>query len=325
MILAALPYVVMQLDRGIRRVIGFGGVGLVVVVLLLAAAIPASIEASERQPLGQRVDDLRDGVSALSGWVRMSGEITTLTSPQAVASGQQVQSLLVEPSGDAILLLSPGELDELSEITGQVSNSANAAETARRVGGPRFPDGDLEVIDRYVITVDDPIVPAENQTWAPVWAALGVAALLVIGRRIGYPVVRLRPDADPPVGPRPLAVGELLDVRPLEPEDETGPSLAAPWGRLERVPRHRDTDPYFELRVPGQQRPTEFRRHRWSRATPGTLWTIRERVPVVHLHDWGIEVVLAVRSEADRDRLLASFAIDDEAPQGAAAERVARA
>jgi len=315
----------MQLDRGIRRVIRFGGVWVVVSVLLLAAAIPASIEASERQPLGQRVDDLRDGFSALSGWVRMTGEITTLTSPTAVAGGQQVQSLLVEPSGDAILLLANRELDELTEITGQVSNSANAADTARRVGGPRFPVGDLEVIDRYVITVDDPIVPADRQTWAPVWVALGVAAVLVVGRRVGYPVVRLRPDAPPPAGPRPLAVGEPMDVRPLEPQEETGPSLAAPWGRLERVPRHRHTDPYFELRIPGQERPIQFRRHRWSRATPGTLWTIRERVPVVHLHDWGIEVVLALRSEADRDRLLASFALDDEAPEGAAAERQARA
>jgi hypothetical protein len=323
-ILAAIPYLVMQLDRGIRRVIGFGGVWLVVVVLLLAAAIPASIEASERQPLGQRVDDLRDGVSALSGWVRMTGEITTLTSPEAVAGGQQVQSLLVEPSGDAILLIANRELDNLTEITGHVSSSANAAATARSIGGPRFPAGDLEVIDRYVITVDDPIVPADGQTWAPVWAALGVAALLVIGLRVGYPVIRLRRDAPTPPGARPLAVGETMEVRPLEPQLETGAALAAPWGSLERVPRHRDTDPYFILRTPGQERPVEFRRHRWSRATPGTLWTIRERVPVVHLHDWGIETVLALHSEADRDRLLASFAIDEEMDQGAA-ERQARA
>lgn len=305
MIPAVLPYLVLQLDRGIRRVVGFGGVALVVVTLLTAAAIPAVLEASERQPIGQRVDDLRDGVSSLTNWVRMFGEITTLTSPEAVAGGQQVQSLLVEPSGDAILLLSHRELDELDEITGTVSSSATAGTTARRVGGERFPAGDLEVIDRYVITVDDPIVPAGAQ----VWIALGVAALLVVGRWVGYPLIWLRRNAPAPVGARPLAIGEAIEVRPIDPEEETGPALRAGWGRLERVPRERDTDPYFILHEPGETRPVEFRRHRWSRATPGRLWTIRDRMPAVHLHDWGLEVVLGMRSERDRDRLLASFAI----------------
>lgn len=309
MIPAAIPYLVLQLDRGIRRVVGWGGVGILVVILLVAAGIPAVLEASERQPIGQRVDDLRDGVSSLTSWVRMFGEITTLTSPQAVAGGQQVQSLLVEPSGDAILLLSHRELDDLDEITGHVANSANADTTARRVGGERFPAGELEVIERYVITVDDPIVPAERQTWAPVWVALGVAGVLVVGRWVGYPVVWLRRNAPPPAGARPLAIGESIAVRPIDPEEETGIALRAGWGRIERVPRERDTDPYFILHDPGEARPVQFRRHRWSRATPGRLWTIRDRMPAVHLHDWGLEVVLGLRSEADRDRLLASFAI----------------
>jgi hypothetical protein len=308
-ILAAIPYLVMQLDRGIRRVVGFGGVWLVVVLLLVAAAIPASIEASERQPIGQRVDDLRDGVSSLSGWVRMSGQITTLTSPDAVAAGQDVRSILVEESGDAILLTSNRELDDLAEITGQVSNSANAGNTARRIGGPRFPEGEIEVIDHYVITVDDPIVPAERQTWAPVWVALGVAGVLVVGLWAGYPLVWLRRNAPLPDGARPLDIGESIEVRPIEPEEETGTGLRAKWGRLERVPRERDTDPYFILHDPEEARPVQFRRHRWSRATPGRLWTVRDGMPVVHLHDWGLEVVLGLRSEADRDRLLASFAI----------------
>jgi hypothetical protein len=310
-ILAAIPYLVMQLDRGIRRALGgFGGVSLLIVVLLGAAAVPPAIEASQQQPLHQSVDDLRDGISALSRWVRMSGEITTLTAPDLVAAGQQVQSLLVEESGDAILLLSDEPVDSLTEITGRVQDSANMDSTARSVGGDRFPQGDIEVIDRYNIRVDDPIVPAASRSWVFVWAALATAMVLFVAQRVGYPVVRLRRDAG--AGPaRPLAVDEEIDVRAIEPQEELGPSLVAPWGRFRRVLQQRDTDPYFELRIPGHERPIHFRRHRWSRATPGTLWTIRERMPVVHLHDWGLEIVLGLRSEADRDRLLASFAVGE--------------
>jgi hypothetical protein len=101
-------------------------------------------------------------------------------------------------------------------------------------------------------------------------------------------------------------------VRVLEPQEETGPALRGPWGRLRRLERNDPSDPYFSLDVEGQARPVQFRRHRWSRAIPGTLWTVAERVPIVHLHDWGIEVVLALRSEPERERLLASFVVDDE-------------
>ncbi|HEX6129061.1 MAG TPA: hypothetical protein VF071_08585 [Candidatus Limnocylindria bacterium] len=321
-LVAAIPYTVLQLDRALRWLLrGFGGVTLLIVLLLGAAAVAPAIEASEVQPISQSVDELRDGVSSLSGWVRMRGQITTLTSPEAVEAGQQVQSLLVEPSGDAIVLISPGPLDHLQEITGHVSNSANAGQTARNVGGPRFPAGDLEVIDRYVITVDDPIVPGEQRSWWLVWTLLIAAAVLFVGQRVGYPVIHLQRDRAPAGGARPLSVGERIDVRVLEPQDETAPRLRGPWGSLQRLERRDPTDPYFSLVVPDHGRPTQFRRHRWSRATPGTLWTVTERMPVVHLHDWGIEVVLGLRTEAERERLLASFVIDDEEDAAVGPER----
>ncbi|HEX6128974.1 MAG TPA: hypothetical protein VF071_08145, partial [Candidatus Limnocylindria bacterium] len=58
-LLAAIPYAVLQLDRGIRWLLrGFGGVTLLIVVLLGAAAVAPAIEASEVQPIGQSVDEL---------------------------------------------------------------------------------------------------------------------------------------------------------------------------------------------------------------------------------------------------------------------------
>jgi hypothetical protein len=313
MLLAAVPYAVLHLDRGIRWLLrGFGGVPLLIVLLLVAAAVPPFIEASQQQPIAQSVDDLRDGVSSLSGWVRMEGRIVTLSSPQSVEAGQQVQSLLVEASGDAVVLISDEPIDHLAEITGRVQNSANMGDTARRVGGPRFPADATDVVDRYNIGVDEPIVPSERRSWMLVWALLIAAALLFIGRHAGYPVIRLARDRDPASGAQPLAVGEEMEVRVLEPQEEIGPSLRGPWGRLRRMERSDPSDPYFSLHVAGQPRPVQFRRHRWSRATPGTLWTLSERLPIVHLHDWGIEIVLGLRSEAERERLLASFVVADD-------------
>ncbi len=320
MLLAAVPFAVTKLDRGLRRVLpGLGGVPLLVFLLLVAAAIPPVVEGSEPQPLLQQVDELRDGVSALSGWVRMRGDITTLSPPEDIERGFEVRSLLVEQSGDAVLLLSREPLDHLTEITGRVSQSGTAGDTARGIGGPRFPAGDIEVMNRYLVRVDDPIVPSENRSWWLVWSLLGTAALLLVGHRVGYPVVRVRRDAaGERADGRALQVGEEMAVRLVEPEEETGLGLQAPAGRLLRLARSHPADPYFELRVEGQARPTLFKRHRWSRAMPGTITTVRDHVPIVHLHDWSVEVMLALRSEADRDRLLASFALGEDEPAPAA-------
>jgi hypothetical protein len=309
-LLAIVPYIVLQVDRGIRAVLrGFGGVPLLIVVLLAAASVPLVMEGSRQQPISETVDGLRDGVSSLSSWVRMEGRIVTLTSPENVARGQQVQSLLVEPSGDAIVLNSHRVLDELSEVTGRVNNSANMSATAERIGGPRFPSEASDVIDRYVLGVDDPIVPRDNRNWTPVWVLVLAAAVLLVGRWLGYPVVRLRPPRVP-AGVRPLAPGERLRLRAVEPENETGTRLVAPRAELRRLERRVPDDPYFSLTTAAHDRALAFRRHRWSTASAGRLWTVAESAPAVQLRDWGIEVLLALDSEADRDRLLASFLED---------------
>jgi hypothetical protein len=323
--LAAIPYAVMQLDRGLRRLLrGFGGVPLLILALLVGAAIPPVIEGSEQQPLGQTVDDLRDGVSALASWVRMRGEITTLSPQRDVERAFEIRSLLVEPSGDAVLLLSQEPIDQLTEITGRAHQSGNAGATARGIGGPRFPAGEIDVIDRYLVRVDDPIVPPENRSWWLVWLLLGAAVLLFVGYRIGYPIVRVRrEEAAASTAGRPLDVGEELPVRLIEPSEETGPALRGSWSSLRRLPRTDPGDPYFEMRVDDQPRPILFKRHRWSRAMPGSITTLRERIPIVHLHDWGVEVLLGLRTDADRDRLLASFVLDEE--EAVAAAEPARA
>lgn len=310
-LLATVPWLVLQIDRGIRAVLrGFGGVPLLIFLLLVAGSVPLIMEGSRQQPLSETVDGLRGGVSSFASWVRMDGRIVTLTSPENVARGQQVQSLLVEPTGDAIVMTSTHVIDGLTEVTGRVAGSANMGEVARSIGGERFPSGEIDVIDRWILNVDDPIVPPDNRNWTPVWV-LGLAAgVLLLGRWVGYPVVRVRPvggagDA------RLLAPGEVLGLRVVEKEDETGKRLVAPRAELRRLERRSPDDPYFSLTTADHDRALSFRRHRWSSASSGQLWMVGESAPVVQLRDWGIEVLLALDSEADRKRLLASFLADD--------------
>lgn len=314
MILAAIPYLAGRVDRAVRAVLhGFGGVPLVVVLLLLAAAVPLLVEGARTQPIGQSVDSLRDGVSALSGWVRMEGRVVTLSPPENVAAGQQVHSLLIEPGGDAIVLLSDRSLEGETQITGRVSNSANAGRTARRIGGPRLPGQELDIVDQYVISVDRQIVPPPDRGWAPVWIPLGLAVLLAAGHRIGYPVVRRSRAGGSRAPAQPIAEGEGLHVRLLEPERQAGLRLEAPAGRLTR-PAHpggrAEVDPFLVVEIEGRPRPLRFMRHRWASASPGTAWTVLDHAVIAEIRDWGLEATLAFDSESDRDRLLATFTQD---------------
>lgn len=316
MLLAAIPLAVKQLDRGVRHVLhGFGGIWLLIVLVLVSASVPLSMEGSRQQPISETVDGLRDGVSSLSSWVRMRGRIVTLTSPQTLAAGRAVQSLLIEPSGDAILMTSQRTIDHLDEVTGRVSNSANADRTARLIGGPRVPDEQLEIVDRYVLTVDDPIVPQQDRDWTLVWLLVLTAGLLLVGRLVGYPVIRIRRERQVPDA-RPLAVGETIGLRVVEPEREPSARLAAPRAQLRRLARKVADDPYFSLTIDDRTRPLLFRRHRWSSAYPGTIWTVRERFPAIHLRDWGIEVLLALDTEADQGRVIASFVLEEDPVTG---------
>lgn len=325
MLLAAIPWGVMQVDRGLRRVLRFGGIWLVVAALMVVAVIPLALEGARQQPVAQAVDELRDGVSSLSSWARMEGTIVTISSPEAVESGQRVASLLVEPSGDAIMLFSDHPIDHLTMVTGRVNNSFHAAQAARGIAGPRLPAGNLEIIDSYVLSVDDAIVPIERRTWIEVWLPLLIAAIVVASHLVSYPVLTLR-RREHLGSARPLAAGESLPLHLVQREDENGLRMTAPRGRLVALARHAETDPYFSLDPGTGARPVLFRRHRWSSAVAGTLWYARQRVPVVTIHDWSVDALLGADSPEDCRRVLASFAKGgEEGPAPEAARAVAKA
>jgi hypothetical protein len=303
MLLTAIPYAVLKVDRGIRSVLrGFGGVPLLIVLLVVGASVPLLIEGARQQPLNQTVSSLRGGTSALATWVRMKGRIVPLGSP----SGTQDLSLLIEPNGDAILLISTTPIDDLTMITGHLGTSSGVGDMVRRVDPPGLPDN-LNVLDGYHVKVDDQIVPEEQRSWIEAWLPLGLAGLLLVGYLLGYPLLT-RDRRRGAATAEPLAVGESVAVRVVDRDAELGVRSAAQPGRFKRLERRAESDPHFAVTMDGVSGSVHLYRHTWSWERPGTLWFVAERQRVLQVHDWGLELILAFASDADRDRVRASLA-----------------
>jgi hypothetical protein len=302
MFLAALPYAVRQLDRGIRSVLRFGGVWLLIFVLAVVALVPLLIEGARQQPLNQSVDDLRDGTSGLSGWVRLYGDIVDLDTH----TGAQSRSLLINESGDAILLVANRSLADVTMVTGHVALSSGLAENIKGANYPGLPD-DLDIVDSYLVNVDDQIVPPENRSWAESWVPGIAAALLLAGMLAGYPLLVTGRGAPRTGGPV-VAEGEAVPVRLVDRADETGLRSSARPATFQRVARAGDEEPFFRLVLDDEPGSVDLYRHAWSWERPGTLWFVTERMPVLTVHDWGLDLLLGFDSQAARDRVLATLA-----------------
>jgi len=313
MLLTALPYAVLKVDRGIRALLrGFGGVPLLIFLLALGASVPLIIEGAQQQPLQQTVSSIRGGTSALSTWVRMDGRIVQLPSP----SGTEILSLLIESNGDAILLISSRPVDDLTMITGHLGTSSGVDEMIQRMNPPGLPDN-LDIVDNYHVTVDAQIVPEEHRTWIEVWLPLAVAALLLVGYLVGYPLLTRDRRPRPPSA-EPLAVGEGVAVRIVDRDAEASVRSAAQPGSFTRLERKSEGDPHFAVTMRDVPGPIHLYRHSWSWERPGTLWFVGERQRVLQVHDWGLELILAFESEADRDRVRASLVATPPQPAGTA-------
>lgn len=303
--LALLGFVAHWLDAALR--IPFGGrqsavpaLWLLIGVLLLVALVPLSIEASVRQPQRLSVDDIRDGVSALTSWVRLSGRIQTISPPEEIEARRPVISMLVEPSGDAILLRSDRPITEYRTVTGELATTNQASRTVTVLAGEEALEG-VDLIQHRMIFVDDQIVPENDVNWTLIWLALVAAGLLVIGVRAGYPVfVRISPAKN--LRDR-LIVGEPLSARIVDDRDQKGVRLLADRVTLVRAssPDEPGTDGLTIQRTGTSRRLTVYA-DRWLSATPGELLTLAAAIPALTVQSWGVNVLLAFANVRDRDR-----------------------
>jgi hypothetical protein len=303
--LALLGFVAHRLNAALRA--PFGGdrsslpaVWLLIGALLVAGSIPLSIEASRRQPQRVSVDDMRDGLSPLTNWVRVEGRIMTLSSPSQIVARRRVTSMLVEPGGDAILLYSDVPIEGYSSVTGELGYTNQASRTAAVLAGEEVLEG-IDLIQNAKINVDEVILPEREVNWLPVWLPLGAAALLIIGMRAGYPIFLRSSSA--PERSTPLPVGEPLVARIVDDRDQSGARLVADEVVLVRVSSADEPGARgLTVQRAGTSRRLTVYADRWISAYRGTLLTLSGASPALLIQSWGVNAMLVFRSARDRDR-----------------------
>ncbi len=145
-----------------------------------------------------------------------------------------------------------------------------------------------------------------NRPWLAPALLIGAALLLLVGRRIGYPVFRATDAAAIPVtggGPIPVTVSGRLSRPsggPLDVERASG-RLVSGTDRGGAELRVETSDGI--LRSPITQSLRAI-----SAIEPGDLVHVRGREPALALHWFGNDVVLAFGTDADRDRATALVA-----------------
>lgn len=318
--LAVLGFTAHWLDVALRtpfRLVGASvpALWLLIGLLVLAGAVPLSIEGSRNQPQVMTIDDMADGVSALTTRVRLYGEVRTLTAAQEMSPGRPVFSLLVEDDGDAILLRSRDPVDERESITGELGETRDAARVVRTVAGEEALAG-LDLIDYQMIFVDREAVPERDVNWMVIWLPLVTAALLVVGIQSGYPVFHRSPRW-PGRRPAPLGAGETVRAGIVDDRDQRGARIHAEPVVLTRVSVPDEPGRgALVLQRAGTSRRLTVASDRWVSVDVGDLWSLAGRRPAAVLQSWGVNVLLVFDNREDRDRAAAVVAPEATARHG---------
>jgi hypothetical protein len=179
------------LAAAVGRQFGSGrGTWLVVIGLVLMSAIPTYLIGSSPRPTDLTFEDVHVGrIPAMTSWVRLEGELRLFPGSDSLYE-------LHDTADDALYVLvitdAPLEIGH-TVLTGRLS--PRTATT-----------GNIGSLDP-----DIPPVPKRNEPFALILLPAAIGGMIVVGRRLGYPVVR-RERRSPTHAPR-LAPGERLDGR----------------------------------------------------------------------------------------------------------------
>jgi hypothetical protein len=145
-----------------------------------------------------------------------------------------------------------------------------------------------------------------NRPWLAPALLIGAALLLLVGRRIGYPVFRATDAAAIPVsggGPIPVTVSGRLSRPSGGPLD-----VERAGGRLVSDAERGGAELRVETSDGILRSPITQSLRAISAIERGDLVHVRGREPALALHWFGNDVVLAFATDADRDRATALVA-----------------
>jgi hypothetical protein len=311
--LALLGFATAQINARLRGPLArlgvhVGGVWLMVVLLLIVAAVPTYLEASKVSPQGVSIDQITQrSLSALTSWVRLEGRVVTLSDNRSSQAQYGVTSVLIR-DGKAIMLSSSQPVENRNDITGQAANAPGAGDRIRSLAPPGLLDG-IDVSPNGLVLVDDVPPPPSTTPWWLVYADLAIAAGLVVGSAVGYPVFgaigrRRRP---------PLASGEQVPVGVAAELRRSGRTATLPLGAAS-VGRG-ETAATLLLKIPDSidapAHDVSIHRDMWTSARAGSQHTVGASAPALEVRSFALHGVVTFASADDRDRAAAVLDVDD--------------
>ena len=283
--LAAAGWLATRLDQRLTR----QGSWAVVIGLLAFSGIWTYLIGSTPRPTDLTFNDVRTGsIPAMTSWVRLEGDLRAYPNSDSLYELHDVQdpSLYVIVISDTPLTLGP------QVMTGHLS--ANEGSTTGNIGS---------------LEPDIPPVPKQNEPFAIIWLPAAIAIVILLGRRIGYPIVRRE---------RP----KLLHAPPLAPGESV---RAARSGRIgsDEVPPAEAIACDVEVRRGDDSHELILTDEPESGHEQGPVHVVRVRrsVPIVRLricrilgcsrgvlvHAQAADLVLVFSDRAERDRLVTTL------------------
>jgi hypothetical protein len=283
------------------------------VVLVVLAAVPIILPFFEAQPEDVEVQQVFDGtVSHPEGWVRLTGRISPLRESPTGEEG--TYGLLIDAANSlrAVVVASSGELhaQDRATVTGTLLARGVSVEEELPIEATVAGTPPRIVPDR-VVMLDATPTPVRSVPWLLAIVPILVAAILVVGSRAGYPI--FRPASDIDVIASPLSPGERI---PSAYGGRIGPNtaeLAEPAGVLLLVRRGTQgnlltAQPLADGDGPAPAPVTIG--GSWTTGAIGTVHTVRETVPALHVRSELVDATFLFARLAERDRVAALVAVE---------------
>ena len=275
-----LTYAVRRAAGGRRR-----AAGSVAAILLVISAVPIFLVASTPRPTDLSFEDMRlERIPAMTSWGRLEGELHRTSS----AFGGLYELHDTADTALYVIVISDADLpDGHAMVTGRVSPR-------------RALTGNVGSIE-----ADVPAVARVNE---PIWLYLTpavIALLIVVGMRVGYPVIR--GDKRSPFFVAQVADGETMRIRwsGRIGRDVVDRAAARP-GTVAVAPAP-DVSEMDDLTIVDDSAPaartTRLRHHAAVREV--RLCRVTRTDPGLELHPAAADIVLTFADRKERDRLVA--------------------
>ena len=282
----------------------------ILVVLGLAVIVVPQLDP---QPADLEVQALFDGAATDAGsWIRLDGRLVSLTEAPTEAAGSY--GLLVDAVNPlrsiVVRTAAPVIAAERTFVTGRIADAPVAVAEdlpieATVAGTPP------QVIPDRLVDLDAVAKPARVVWWPAALLPVLLAALLIIGSRVGYPI--FRPTSVVDVLAAPLAPGERLPAAYGGRVGSNESDLADPGAALLLVRRGPQGNLLTAQPLPdggGVAPPPVTIGGGWTSGRIGDVHTVNETVPALRVRSELVDATFLFARTAERDRVAALISVD---------------